>query len=78
MSEEQISMPTKYDPKSVEQGRYDWWVNGKFFEAKDDEIKTTIFHRDPTTKRYRKTSSWSCVGYNVARYYYTYETNARL
>ncbi|MCU9592864.1 valine--tRNA ligase [Caldibacillus thermolactis] len=39
MSEEQISMPTKYDPKSVEQGRYDWWVNGKFFEAKDDESK---------------------------------------
>ncbi|MED1674154.1 valine--tRNA ligase [Pallidibacillus thermolactis] len=39
MSEEQISMPTKYDPKLVEQGRYDWWVNGKFFEAKDDESK---------------------------------------
>ncbi len=39
MSEEQISMPTKYDPKSVEQGRYEWGVNGKFFEAKDDESK---------------------------------------
>lgn len=39
MTEQQISMPTKYDPKSIEQGRYEWWVNGKFFEAKDDETK---------------------------------------
>ncbi|NCU16949.1 valine--tRNA ligase [Pallidibacillus pasinlerensis] len=39
MSDEQITMPTKYDPNSVEQGRYEWWVNGKFFEAKDDETK---------------------------------------
>ena len=39
MNEEQITMPTKYDPNSVEQGRYEWWVNGKFFEAKDDETK---------------------------------------
>ncbi len=33
------SMPTKYDPQSIEKGRYDWWVNGKFFEAKDDATK---------------------------------------
>lgn len=37
--EENLSMPTKYDPASIEQGRYDWWINGKFFEAKDDETK---------------------------------------
>ncbi|MBF4500839.1 valine--tRNA ligase [Savagea sp. SN6] len=29
----EIEMPTKYDPQSVEQGRYDWWLEGKFFEA---------------------------------------------
>ncbi|MBE3569136.1 MAG: valine--tRNA ligase [Bacillales bacterium] len=32
-------MPPKYDPRSVEAGRYEWWVNGKFFEAKDDPEK---------------------------------------
>ncbi|CEG28042.1 valine--tRNA ligase [Bacillus sp. B-jedd] len=39
MDQNEISMPTKYDPQSIEQGRYDWWVSGKFFEAKDDETK---------------------------------------
>ncbi|WP_163101768.1 valine--tRNA ligase [Peribacillus alkalitolerans] len=33
------SMPTKYDPKAIEKGRYEWWLKGKFFEAKDDEQK---------------------------------------
>lgn len=32
-------MPTKYDPQSIEQGRYDWWLKGKYFEAKDDPEK---------------------------------------
>ncbi|WP_043934220.1 valine--tRNA ligase [Bacillus sp. EB01] len=39
MDQNEISMPTKYDPQSIEQGRYEWWVKGKFFEAKDDETK---------------------------------------
>jgi len=39
METEQLKMPTKYDPKSVEEGRYDWWVNGKFFEATSDPDK---------------------------------------
>jgi len=39
MSDQELKMPTKYDPKSVEQGRYEWWVNGKFFEAKNDPNK---------------------------------------
>ncbi|MEY2372235.1 valine--tRNA ligase [Lysinibacillus capsici] len=30
---ENISMPTKYDPQSIEAGRYEWWLQGKFFEA---------------------------------------------
>ena len=46
-------MPTKYDPKSVEQGRYEWWLEGKFFEAQPESEKT-IFHRYSTTKRNRK------------------------
>ncbi|WP_455661941.1 valine--tRNA ligase [Pradoshia sp.] len=41
MSEQQkeIGMPTKYDPQSIEKGRYDWWLDGKFFEAGQDKEK---------------------------------------
>ncbi|WP_139892626.1 valine--tRNA ligase [Bacillus sp. D386] len=34
-----IGMPTKYDPQSIEKGRYDWWLKGKFFEAGQDKQK---------------------------------------
>ncbi|MBO8155924.1 MAG: valine--tRNA ligase [Bacillaceae bacterium] len=34
-----VTLPPKYDPVKVEQGMYDFWVKGKFFEAKDDESK---------------------------------------
>ncbi|RDI44168.1 valine--tRNA ligase [Falsibacillus pallidus] len=36
METREISMPTKYDPQSIEKGRYQWWLDGKFFEAKND------------------------------------------
>ncbi len=39
MDANELSMPTKYDPNSIEKGRYDWWVKGKFFEAQNDEKK---------------------------------------
>lgn len=39
MEETNMTMPTKYDPKSIEQGRYDWWLKGKYFEAGDDPKK---------------------------------------
>ncbi|HZG72479.1 MAG TPA: valine--tRNA ligase [Chondromyces sp.] len=39
MENNELTMPTKYDPNTIEKGRYEWWVNGKFFEAKDDETK---------------------------------------
>lgn len=39
MDNNEISMPTKYDPQAIEKGRYHWWLEGKFFEAKDDETK---------------------------------------
>lgn len=32
-------LPTKYDPKSIEQGRYEWWLKGKFFEAQPESDK---------------------------------------
>ncbi|MDP4106702.1 MAG: class I tRNA ligase family protein, partial [Bacillota bacterium] len=39
MDTKDLTMPTKYDPQTIEKGRYDWWLSGKFFEAKDDEGK---------------------------------------
>ena len=39
METKELTMPTKYDPQSIEKGRYEWWLKGKFFEAKDDEAK---------------------------------------
>ncbi len=39
MDTKDLTMPTKYDPQTVEKGRYDWWLAGKFFEAKDDADK---------------------------------------
>ncbi len=33
------NLPTKYDHKSVEEGRYEWWLAGKYFEAKGEAEK---------------------------------------
>jgi valyl-tRNA synthetase len=35
----EITMPTKYDPQGTEAGRYEWWLNGKFFEAQPESGK---------------------------------------
>ncbi|MER1987161.1 MAG: valine--tRNA ligase [Solibacillus sp.] len=35
----ELSMPTKYDPQSTEAGRYEWWLQGKFFEAQPQSGK---------------------------------------
>lgn len=35
----EITMPTKYEPQSVEAGRYEWWLQGKFFEAQPESGK---------------------------------------
>ncbi|TWT26286.1 valine--tRNA ligase [Planomicrobium sp. CPCC 101110] len=32
-------MSTKYDPQAIEKGRYEWWLEGKFFEAQPDSGK---------------------------------------
>ncbi|WP_438503580.1 valine--tRNA ligase [Ectobacillus ponti] len=33
------NLPTKYDHKSVEAGRYEWWLKGQYFEAKGEPEK---------------------------------------
>ncbi len=35
----ETSMSTKYDPQTIEQGRYEWWLEGKFFEAHPESDK---------------------------------------
>ncbi|KRD92358.1 valine--tRNA ligase [Bacillus sp. Root239] len=39
MSEKEVTLPTKYDPKAVEENRYQYWLDGKFFEAINDPEK---------------------------------------
>ncbi|RPF55467.1 valine--tRNA ligase [Aquisalibacillus elongatus] len=39
MTDQQTSMAPKYHPQEVEKDRYKFWVDGKVFEAKDDESK---------------------------------------
>ncbi len=39
MDTKDLTMPTKYDPQTIEKGRYQWWLDGKFFEAKRDDSK---------------------------------------
>ncbi|HET7522448.1 MAG TPA: class I tRNA ligase family protein, partial [Bacillales bacterium] len=34
-----MEIPTKYDPKATESKWYEYWLEGKFFQAKDDEGK---------------------------------------
>lgn len=39
MSEKEVTLPTKYDPKAVEENRYQYWLDGNFFEATNDPEK---------------------------------------
>ncbi|WP_313891711.1 valine--tRNA ligase [Psychrobacillus sp.] len=39
MTNETTTMSTKYDPQSIENGRYEWWLKGKFFEAHPESDK---------------------------------------
>ncbi|CQR48024.1 Valine--tRNA ligase [Paraliobacillus sp. PM-2] len=39
MEQNNTNLPPKYDPAAVEKDRYDFWVNGKFFEASGDTDK---------------------------------------
>ncbi|WP_144461365.1 valine--tRNA ligase [Siminovitchia fortis] len=39
MENNHIDMPTKYDPLNIEKNRYEWWLEGKFFEAENNPEK---------------------------------------
>lgn len=39
MAEQEINLSTKYDPKAIEANHYQYWLDGKFFEATNDPEK---------------------------------------
>ncbi len=39
METNELTMPTKYDPNTIERGRYEWWLKGKYFQAPNDQEK---------------------------------------
>ena len=80
MSEQQkeIGMPTKYDPQSIEKGRYEWWLEGKFFEAGQDSEKEPYTIVIPPPNVTGKLHLRPCMGYNASRYFDQNETDAGL
>lgn len=39
MEEQNTSMSTKYEPQTIENGRYEWWLKGDYFKAQPDSEK---------------------------------------
>ncbi|GEL05014.1 valine--tRNA ligase [Rummeliibacillus stabekisii] len=39
MEEQNTSMSTKYEPQTIEKGRYEWWLKGDYFKAQPDSEK---------------------------------------
>ncbi|WP_099221273.1 valine--tRNA ligase [Listeria costaricensis] len=39
MSDQELKMPTKYEPQKVEEGRYKWWIENEFFKAEGNQEK---------------------------------------
>ncbi len=39
METNELTMPTKYDPNTIERGRYEWWLKGEYFQALNDQKK---------------------------------------
>ena len=61
MTEQKPQLSTKYDPKSIEQGRYEWWLNGKFFEAQpgsDKEPYTIVIPPPNVTGKLHLGHAW--------------------
>ena len=61
MSTDNLSMPTKYDPQSIEEGRYEWWLKGKYFEAQpesDKEPYTIVIPPPNVTGRLHLGHAW--------------------
>ena len=56
-----IQMPPKYDPQAVEKGRYEWWLEGKYFEAdptSDKEPYTIVIPPPNVTGKLHLGHAW--------------------
>ncbi len=78
MSTDDLSMPTKYEPQTIENGRYKWWLEGKYFEAQPESGKEPYTIVIPPPNVTGKLHLRSCLGYNTSRYFNAHETNARV
>ena len=71
------NLPTKYQPKEVEAGRYQKWLEQDLLKPTEARSKT-LFNCYSTTKCNREVALRSCLGYNVTRYDHSSKTDARL
>ena len=74
----ELTMPTKYDPQSIEKGRYQWWLDGKYFEAQDDKSKepyTIVIPPPNVTGKLHLGHAWDTT---LTRYFHKDETDARV
>ena len=73
---EQHNLPPKYDSAAVEKGRYQYWVEGKFFEATGDPDKQpfTVMIPPPNVTENYTGYAWDTTYKNR----YKNEKNARL
>ncbi len=66
------SMASKYNPNEIEEGRYNYWVKGKFFEATNDETKdpfTIVIPPPNVTGRLHLGHAWDTTLQDIiARY----------
>ncbi|MFD1705584.1 valine--tRNA ligase [Siminovitchia sediminis] len=61
MDNNRIDMPTKYDPIQIEKNRYAWWIEGKYFEPKnnpDQEPYTIVIPPPNVTGRLHLGHAW--------------------
>ena len=70
------NLPTKFNPQEVEAGRYQKWLDQDLFKPSEDQ--QTLFDCYSAPKCNWEVASRSCVGYDVARYDHSSETDARL
>ena len=64
--------------KSIEEGRYKWWLEGKFFEAQHDEEKepyTIVIPPPNVTGKLHLGHAWDTT---LTRYPNKNETDARI
>ena len=66
MDTKETTMSTKYDPQTIEKGRYEWWWKANFSRQKMNG-KTTVHDCDPAAKCDGEASIWGMPGTRPCR-----------